>query len=81
MLPIDVNATFNVLGEIKPIYVRLEDDQHKLHTYKIQGIEYQKEDKRAGNISLIFVCNIEVEGIKKHLELAYNIASHKWVLL
>jgi hypothetical protein len=81
MLPIDIIATFNVLGDIKPNYVRLEDDNHALHTYKIEGIEYRKEDKRAGNTSLIFVCNIEVEGIKRQLELSYNLSSHKWVLL
>lgn len=81
MLPIDVNATFNTLGAIKPIYVRLEDDEHRLHTYKIQGIEYSQEDKRAGNTTIVFVCYIEDEGIQKQLKLSYNLNSHKWVLL
>lgn len=26
---VDVNATFNPLGEIKPLYVRLEDENHE----------------------------------------------------
>ena len=81
MLPIDVNATFNTLGAIKPIYVRLEDDEHRLHTYKIQGIEYSKEDKRAGINTIVFVCYIDVEGTQKQLKLSYNLNSHKWVLL
>lgn len=81
MLPVDVNATFNVLGDIKPIYIRLEDEEHVLHTYKIQGVEYSKEDKRAGTIMLIFVCCIEVEGMQKQLRLAYHTSTHKWTLL
>lgn len=56
MLPVDVNATFNTIGDIKPIYIRLEDGQHQLHTYKISGIEYSKDDKRAGINTIIFVC-------------------------
>lgn len=81
MIPIDVNATFNTLGAIKPIYVRLEDTSHVLHTYKIQGVEYSKEDKKAGINTIIFVCYIEDEGIQKQLKLSYNLNSHKWVLL
>ena len=81
MLPVDVNATFNTVGGIKPIYIRLEDDGHKLHTYKISGIEYTKEDKKGGINTIIFVCYIEDEGIKKQLKLSYNLSSHKWVLL
>ena len=81
MIAVDVNATFNTIGAIKPIYVRLEDEEHKLHTYKIQGIEYTKEDNRAGINTLIFVCYIEDEDIKKQLKLSYSLSSHKWVLL
>lgn len=81
MLPVDVNATFNTVGGIKPIYIRLEDEEHKLHTYKIQGIEYSQEDKRAGSTTIVFVCYIEDEGIQKQLKLSYSLNSHKWVLL
>ena len=43
---IDANATFNPLGEIKPLYVRLEDENHELHTYKIESIEQVKEENK-----------------------------------
>ena len=46
---VDANATFNPLGEIKPMYVRLEDEEHQLHTYKIQSISNVKEEKYAGS--------------------------------
>jgi hypothetical protein len=81
MLPVDVNATFNTVGGIKPIYIRLEDEEHRLHTYKISGIEYSQEDKHAGSTTIVFVCYIEDEGIQKQLKLSYSLNSHKWVLL
>ena len=81
MIPIDVNATFNTIGGIKPVYVRLENAEHQVHTYKISGIEYSKDDNRAGIQTIIFVCYIEEEGIQKQLKLAYHVSSHKWVLL
>lgn len=78
---IDANATFNPLGEIKPLYVRLEDEKHELHTYKIEHIEQVKEEKHSGIGSLLYVCQINVEGIMKQIKIRYYIASHKWALI
>lgn len=81
MIPVDVNATFNTIGDIKPLFVRLEDNQHELHTYKIQGIEYSKKDNRAGINTIIFACCIEWDGNLKQIKLTYNVGSHKWIIV
>ena len=47
-MPVDVIATFNVQGKIKPNYIRLEDENHLLHTYKIENIIFSKEEKYGG---------------------------------
>lgn len=78
---IDANATFNPLGEIKPVYVRLEDEEHVLHTYKIESIDQMKEEKYAGVSSFLYVCSINVEGILKQIRIRYYVPSHKWVLV
>ena len=78
---IDANATFNPLGEIKPRYVRLEDENHELHTYKIENIEQVKEEKYAGISSFLYVCRISVEGVMRQIRIRYYIASHKWTLV
>lgn len=78
---IDANATFNPLGEIKPLYVRLEDESHMLHTYKIESIEQTKEEKYAGVGSILYVCTINVDGMLKRIKIRYYIASHKWALV
>lgn len=81
VFPVDVNATFNTLGGIKPLYIRLEDECYGLHTYKIERFDGPKEDKRVGNLNLVFVCYIDVEGVQKSLSISYNVSSHKWVRL
>ena len=78
---IDANATFNPLGEIKPLYVRLEDENHELHTYKIENIEQVKEEKYAGIGSFLYVCQISVGGVLRQIKIRYYIASHKWALM
>ena len=53
-MPVDVIATFNVQGKIKPNYIRLEDENHLLHTYKIENIIFSKEEKYGGILVILF---------------------------
>lgn len=80
-ISIDANATFNPLGEIKPRYVRIEDETHQLHTYKIEHINYAKEERYSGIDSIRFNCNIIVEEEVKTIEIRYHFESHKWSLI
>lgn len=79
--PVDVIATFNTVGKIKPNYIRLEDDEHSLHTYKIEWVEYTKEEKYAGIRMISFLCSINVDGCKKNIKLSYIIDTNKWLLI
>ena len=78
---IDANATFNPLGEIKPEYIRLEDENHELHVYRIKSIEQVKEEKFAGISSFLYVCLIDVAGTMTQIKIRYYVASHKWALV
>lgn len=78
---IDANATFNTAGEIKPLYIRLEDEHHELHTYKIEKINYVKEEKYSGIQSFLYNCSVMIENAMKEVEIRYNVGSHKWVLM
>lgn len=77
---IDANATFNPLGEIKPMYIRVEDEQHQLHTYKIESISNIKEEKYSGISSILFVCHIVIEDCLREIKLRYYVPSHKWMV-
>lgn len=78
---VDINATFNTLGDIKPIYIRLENERHELETYKIQRITNEKCEKYSGINSFLFCCIVQIDNIEKEIKIRYYLDSHKWVLV
>jgi hypothetical protein len=80
-IPVDVIATFNVQGRIKPNYIRLEDENHTLQTYKIENIVFSKEEKYAGIPVLVFCCNIIIQDRIQMINIKYHIKTHQWVLV
>jgi hypothetical protein len=79
-MPVDVNATFNVQGKIKPVYIRLEDEEHVLQTYKIESIVFSREEKYAGVEALLYCCNIRVGDCMQMINIKYHIKTHQWIL-
>lgn len=80
-MPVDVIATFNVQGNIKPNYIRLEDESHILQTYKIENIVYTKEEKYAGVPVLLYCCNIRMGNCLQMINIKFHIKTHQWVLV
>jgi hypothetical protein len=80
-MPVDVIATFNVQGKIKPNFIRLEDDNHVLQTYKIENIVFSREEKYAGIPVILFCCNIMKDGCMQLISIKYHIKTHQWVLV
>lgn len=78
-MPVDVVATFNVEGRIKPNYIRLEDEFHTLHTYRIENILYSREEKYGGIPVILFCCNILREECMQIIHIKYHINTHQWV--
>lgn len=80
-MPVDVIATFNVQGKIKPNYIRLEDEEHVLQTYKIESIAFSREENFAGIPVLLFCCHIKIRDCLQQVNLKYHIKTHQWVLV
>lgn len=80
-MPVDVVATFNVQGKIKPNYIRIEDEDHVLHTYKIENIIFSREEKYAGLPAILFCCNILRNGCMQIINIKYHVNTHQWVIL
>lgn len=80
-MPVDVIATFNVQGKIKPNYIRLEDEDHALQTYKIEEILFSREEKYSGIPVLLFCCNIKRGECLQKINIKYHIKTHQWVLV
>lgn len=80
-MPVDVVATFNVQGNIKPNYIRLEDESHVLQTYKIENVIFSREEKYAGIPIILFCCNIIRGGHMQMINIKYHVRTHQWVLV
>lgn len=80
-MPVDVIATFNVQGKIRPNYIRLEDENAVLRTYKIEEIVYSKEEKLAGVPVLLYCCNIVRGECLQTINIKYHIKTHQWIIV
>lgn len=79
--PVDVIATFNVEGKIKPNYIRLEDEEHNLRTFKIEEVVFCREEKYAGVPVLLFCCNIACGDCLQIINIKYHIKTHQWIMV
>ena len=79
-MPVDVIASFNVEGRIKPGYIRIEDEEGSLHTYKIVEVLSCREEKYAGVPVMLFRCSILREGHLQLINIKYHIKTHQWVI-
>jgi hypothetical protein len=74
--PIAVKAAFSVTGEIKPLYVQLEDKAYKIHE-----IEYSKEEIYVGIATILFCCYIERNGQPERIKIRFHRNTTQWVLI
>lgn len=75
-IPIAVKAAFSASGEIIPIYVQIE-----IEAYKIQEIEYTKEEIFAGISTVRFCCYIERGGKLERIMIRFHRSTTQWVLI
>jgi len=79
-MPVDVIASFNVEGRIKPNYIRIEDEEGSLYTYKIVEVLSCREEKYAGVPVMLFRCNILRGDRLQLINIKYHIKTHQWVI-
>jgi hypothetical protein len=74
--PVNVCATFNTLGKIRPDYIRCEDFNQEFHTFKIDSIKYTREyDNR-----ILYCCSITNYGRKIEILLSFHIRQCIWTM-
>lgn len=76
--PVDVISVCHADGEIRPLRLRMEDENHQLLRVDIDEIVSIKEIQYVGIEAQIFLCRATVEGKKWLFELKYTIRSHFW---
>ena len=79
--PVDVISMCSASGEIRPLRLRLEDEQHQLLRIDIEEIISTKDIQYVGIEATVYLCRATVREKKWLFELKYTIRSHTWCLL
>lgn len=76
LTPVSVCATFNPLGEIRPDYVQIIQQDESRETFKIYSAKLQDQC----TAYLKFVCTVVSNNLTKEIKLTYFITDHVWCL-
>ena len=79
--PVDVISVCSASGEIRPLRLRLEDEEHQLLRIDIEEVVSVKEVPYVGVEATIFLCRATVWEKKWLFELKYTIRTHCWCLM
>ena len=79
--PVDVISVCNADGSIKPLRLRMEDEDHQLLRIDIEEVISSKEIQYVGIEAHVFLCRATVRGKESVFELKYTIRSHNWCLM
>lgn len=79
--PVDVISMCSASGEIRPLRLRMEDENHQLLRVDIDEILSCKEVQFVGIEAKIFLCRAMVQERQWLFELRYTIRTHSWCLL
>ena len=77
-IPVEIISKFNTVGDIVPLRMRIENEEHQLVVATITDILYSTENNYAGIKTFDYGCKVTIDDKERLLELRYSIASHKW---
>ena len=79
--PVDVISVCSADGSIKPLRIRLEDENHQLLRVDIDEIISTREIQYVGIEAHVFLCRAMIQGQERMFELKYTIRTHSWCIL
>ena len=79
--PVDVIAMCSADGQIRPLRLRMEDEEHSLLRVDIDEVISVKQIQYVGIEAHVYLCRATVRGKECVFELKYTIRSHNWCLL
>ena len=79
--PLDVIAMCSANGDISPLRLRIETEDHQLLRIDIEEVVSSKEIQYAGIEAIVFFCRAIVCEKSWFLELKYTFRTHNWCLV
>ena len=80
-MPVDVISMCSANGDIRPLRLRMESEDHQLMRVDIDEIVSSKPIQYVGIEAIVFLCRAMVEQKEWLFELKYTIRTHSWCLL
>ena len=77
---VDVISVCSANGDIRPLRLQMEDEDHQLLRINIEEIISNKRIQYVGIEAHVFLCRAKVRGKQWLFELKYTIRSHCWCL-
>ena len=77
-MPVDVISMCSADGQIRPLRLRTETEDHRLLRVDIDEVISCKPIQYVGIEAHIFLCRATVHGSRWLFELKYTIRSHSW---
>ena len=81
MCPVDVISVCSACGEIRPLRLRMEDEEHGLLRVDIDEVISVKEIQYVGIEARVFLCRGPVGERQWLLELKYTLRAQCWCLV
>ena len=79
-MPVDVISMCSADGQIRPLRLRMETEDHRLLRVDIDEIISSKPIQYVGIEAQLFMCRAMIENRKWLFELKYTIRTHSWCL-
>ena len=79
--PVDVISMCSANGDILPLRIRLEDEEHQLLRVDIDEVVGSKQVQYVGIEAYVFLCRATVHEKTWLFELKYTVRSHNWTLI
>ena len=79
--PIDVIAVCTSDGQIRPLRLRMEDEQKQLIRVDVDEVVSTKQITYVGVEAQVFLCRATVWGREWLFQLKYTFRSHMWWML
>lgn len=79
--PVDVISVCSADGSIRPLRLRMEDEEHQLLRIDIDEVISVKEIQYVGIEAHVFLCRATVREREWVFELKYTIRTHCWCIL
>ena len=80
MCPVDVISMCSADGNIRPLRLRMEWDDHQLIRVDIEEVISVKQVQYVGIEAYVFLCRATIDQKRWLFELKYTIRTHVWCL-